>query len=186
MSKYHVFFMPHPPIIIPEIGIGDEMEAKTTIEAMKKLGEIAGELRPDTIIFITPHGNSFHNGTCILDAPSLEGDFSIFGHPEVAFKKRVNQGLSRRIGHALEQEDYIVVLLDEELSKAYGAELRLDNGVMVPMYFIDRNHQEYDIVHITPGATSFKENFLLGREIQRIVGGENDKVLMVCSGDLSH
>ncbi len=186
MTKLEVFFMPHPPIIIPEIGMENGKEAENTIRAMEELGERVGELKPETIIFITPHGNSFHNGTCILDVPNLSGDFSAFGFPDIGFQKRVNQELSRELFHAFEREGYNTIHLDEKLSKRYRVPLELDNGVMVPMYFIDRHHRDYDMVHITPGGTPLKENFLLGKVIQKMILSKEQRVLMVCSGDLSH
>lgn len=47
---------PHPPIIVPEVG-GDELEkVKKTVNAMRKWAEAVREARPDSFVFISPHG----------------------------------------------------------------------------------------------------------------------------------
>lgn len=184
MSNLSVVFMPHPPIIIPEIGGGKEIEAKETINGMHQLGRLISELKPETIIFITPHGNSFRNGTCILDANKLNGDFSPFGFPQIKCEKRVNQDLTDALYQSFESEDFVTVLMDEKLAKQYKVKVSLDHGVMVPMFFIDKYYSDYDIVHITPGFTPLEENYKLGQHIQSVTKDKN--VLLICSGDMSH
>lgn len=186
MSNLKVVFAPHPPIIIPEIGRGQESKAQSTIDGMKKLGQLVGKMQPDTIIFISPHGSTFSNGTNILQADKLEGDFSGFGYPDITFKKKVNQKLSQNIHDILEEHDFTTIFMDDALAKNYGAQVALDHGSMVPMYYIDQYYQEYDIVHISPGFTSLEENYYLGQKIQEVVKKQDQSVVMVCSGDLSH
>ncbi|MPW24549.1 AmmeMemoRadiSam system protein A [Alkalibaculum sp. M08DMB] len=186
MLNFNVVFMPHPPVIIPEIGDGKESSCKDTILGMDRLGQLVGKLKPQTIIFVTPHGNSFNNGTCILNKQNINGDFSAYGSPQVVFKKQTNVKLANDIFNMFEKSDFVSILLDEELAKNYCVDITLDNGVMVPMYFIDKYHSNYDIVHITPGFTSLKENYCLGQKIQEVIKERNESVLIVCSGDLSH
>ena len=50
---------PHPPIIIPEIGRGEENAASSTIRAMDALGKAFSQVQPDTLVFITPHDPVF-------------------------------------------------------------------------------------------------------------------------------
>lgn len=186
MSDLKVVFMPHPPIIIPEIGGGKEIKAQRTIDGMEELGQLVGDIKPNTIIFITPHGNSFSNGTCILKEDMINGDFATFGFPKINFKKKVNQSLSQTIFDKFEENDLVSVLMDYKLAKSYGVEATLDNGVMVPMYFIDKYYQDYDIVHITPGFTTLEENYYLGKNLKEVVNQDSNSILLVCSGDLSH
>ena len=52
------YLMPHPPIIIPDIGKGNENKAINTIKACEEVGKKINQLSPETIIIITPHWNS--------------------------------------------------------------------------------------------------------------------------------
>ena len=48
--------MPHPPIIIPEVGRGEERKIKNTYDACERVGREIAELKPVVIIVVTPHG----------------------------------------------------------------------------------------------------------------------------------
>ena len=55
MSLLAAFMVPHPPLIIPEIGRGDEKTIEKTVDSYERVAkEIAG-LHPDTIIICSPH-----------------------------------------------------------------------------------------------------------------------------------
>ncbi len=186
MKKHRVIFMPHAPILLKEIGAGKELEASGTLLAMERIGMILKNEPPDTIIYITPHGNSFTNGTCILWENELSGDFGQFGHPDICFKKKTDMQLTEKINEKLEEEGIVTVLMDKKLSKSYGVLVHLDHGAMVPMYFVDKYIKDYEIVHITTGHTSLSEHYYIGKLINEVIKKTDKKILLICSGDLSH
>ena len=49
------FMVPHPPMIIPEIGKGREESVRETIDAYEKVAEEIARLKPETIIITSPH-----------------------------------------------------------------------------------------------------------------------------------
>ena len=54
MGRISNFYtMPHPPIIIPEVGRGEEKKIKQTYDACNKVAEEIASIKPDTIIIIT-------------------------------------------------------------------------------------------------------------------------------------
>ncbi|HBD64728.1 MAG TPA: extradiol ring-cleavage dioxygenase, partial [Clostridiales bacterium] len=55
MSLAGAFIVPHPPLIIPGIGMGQEMKVKKTIDSYLAIARKIAEIRPDTIIVTTPH-----------------------------------------------------------------------------------------------------------------------------------
>ncbi len=185
-EKIQIIFAPHPPILISEIGNGQENQAKKTLEAMEHIADLVQLFKPETILYITPHGNSFNNGTCILDEKVLHGDFKAFGNDGLRFMKAVDAQLVQEIGEALDEEDLVHVLLSKTLAKQYGVSAQLDHGVMVPMYFIDQKFSDYKIVHISPGFTSLLEQYKIGIALRKAIRKNGSKVLVVASGDLSH
>lgn len=185
MSIVNIYFVPHPPIIMNEIGGRDVNNVAETIEAYHKVARLIAVDQPDTIIFITPHGMSFENGTSLYDDMKLRGDFEMFGSPEIEFHKNVNQELTKRIEASLEQEEITSILVTPDIAKQYNRTLKLDHGVMVPMYFIDQYYQNYDIVSVTPGNTSLIENYRIGM-LLRMHTDSSSSCVLVCSGDLSH
>lgn len=186
MKKLTVAFMPHPPIIIPQIGGGEGVLAQKTIDGMKTVSNLIKSIKPDTIIFITPHGNSFNNGVCVLYGNELQGDFSSFGNGDISFEKEINKELTERINFILEEKDILSVLMDNDLAKYYNVDVSLDSGVMVPMHFIDQYYNNYNIVHITPGFISYEDSYKMGSLIGDILTNIGYNSLVVCSGDLSH
>lgn len=186
MKKHRVIFMPHAPILLKEIGAGKELEASGTLLAMDRIGMLLKNEAPDTIIYITPHGNSFSNGTCILWEEELTGDFGQFGHPDISFRKKTDMQLTEKINEKLEEEGIITVIMDKKLSKSYGVPVHLDHGAMVPMYFVDKYIKDYEIVHITTGHTSLSEHYYIGKLINDTIKKTDKKILLICSGDLSH
>lgn len=184
MSLKNVYFVPHPPIIMAEIGQQDTAYVHDTINAYHQIGRSIAKDKPETIVFVSPHGMSFENGTCFYDEPNLKGDFEMFGNSSVMFEKEVNVPLTEKIELALEAEDILNIKINREAALRYKKTLKLDHGVMVPMYFIDEYYQEYDIVHITPGNTSLLENYRIGMLINQCLSDSN--YVLLCSGDLSH
>ena len=73
------FLMPHPPIIIPEVGKGGEGEAIETIKACELVGERIKELDAETIVVISPHGTVFRNAVSIISSNTISGNLGRFG-----------------------------------------------------------------------------------------------------------
>jgi len=49
------FALPHPPIILPEIGKGREKETQATIDAFDECAKTIARLKPDIIVVCSPH-----------------------------------------------------------------------------------------------------------------------------------
>ena len=56
------FVMPHPPIVLPEVGRGEEEKIKETSEAMKRAAREIAEYQPDTIVLTSPHAPMYRDG----------------------------------------------------------------------------------------------------------------------------
>lgn len=91
------YLMPHPPIIINEVGKGREIEAINTLNACKKIGEKINNLSPETIIIISPHGTIFRDAISIVTAPHLKGDLFKFGANNISFDYEIDTALTTEI-----------------------------------------------------------------------------------------
>ena len=49
------FMVPHPPLIVPEVGRGQEKNIQNTIDAYHEVGRSIGRLKPEVIVLISPH-----------------------------------------------------------------------------------------------------------------------------------
>ena len=186
MGIERIYFVPHPPIIIEEIGREDCKKVEKTIKAYEHVAKDISEINPDTIIMVSPHGMSFENGISILKAQSLSGNLELFGAPEIKSKKDVNIELTNRIEHILERHDLSNIAVTDEIARSYRKSLKLDHGSIVPFYFIDRySDLHYNVVYLTPGHDDIFDYYIIGKAIEEAIG-EGHRCVMVCSGDLSH
>ncbi|HEY5584955.1 MAG TPA: AmmeMemoRadiSam system protein A [Ruminiclostridium sp.] len=183
MNGYYL--MPHPPIIIPEIGKGKEVEVQKTIDGCNAIGQEIAESEIDTIIIITPHGTVFRDGVALINTETLEGDLSKFGAKEVNFNLKINTQLTNEIISEAEKSNIVAVALNKSNAKTYGITLELDHGAAVPLYFI-KDIKKYKIVHITYGMLSPIELYCFGMAIEKACNKTNTKAVVIASGDLSH
>ena len=55
MAVKGAVMVPHPPIIIPEVGRGEEKKIKETSDSYRRAAAKIAEWDPDTVIVISPH-----------------------------------------------------------------------------------------------------------------------------------
>ena len=55
MSILAAFMVPHPPMIVPQIGRGEEKSISDTIRAYDRIAEEIADIKPETIIISSPH-----------------------------------------------------------------------------------------------------------------------------------
>jgi AmmeMemoRadiSam system protein B len=170
---------PHPPLIVPDVGKGNEHAISTTIKSMEKLTDKMARQRPETILIISPHGKHQTNAMGILTAPSSSGDMKDWGSNEP---------------HETYQNDLdLVELIQQEAKKASipitsiakGA-YDLDWGVMVPLYFLKHAMKEAALVPLTFCWLSLEKHFAFGKAIRKAAELSKKRVAIIASGDLSH
>ncbi|MPQ44883.1 AmmeMemoRadiSam system protein A [Clostridium tarantellae] len=179
------YLMPHPPIIVSEVGKGREKEINKTIESCKKISEKIEESGAKTIIIITPHGPIFRDGIAMFYTDKLNGNLSKFGAPQVKLSYKIDKSLSESIIKNAVDKGITIVPLDEEMARKYKVSLELDHGAMVPLYFVG-NEDKYELVHITYGMLSPIELLKFGTAIKKAVEDIKTEAVFIASGDLSH
>jgi aromatic ring-opening dioxygenase LigB subunit len=53
------FIVPHPPLIIPEVGGGRQKTIQRTIDSYKRFAEQIRGLKPDVLVIATPHAAAY-------------------------------------------------------------------------------------------------------------------------------
>ncbi len=179
MSILAAFMVPHPPLIVPEIGQGREDEVRETIRSYETVaGEIA-DLRPETIIITSPHSVMYSDYFHISPGYAAKGSFSDFGAPQVTFEVDYDVSLRERICQLAEEEDFPAGTMGE---RSPG----LDHGTMVPLWFIRQKLDNFKIIRIGLSGFSLADHYHLGELIQEAVEASGRRVVFVASGDLSH
>lgn len=179
MSILAAFMVPHPPMIIPEIGRGREEEIRETIRAYEKVAEEISRIRPETIIISSPHATLYSNYFHISPGYSAGGDFSEFGAGNVTFDVKYDISLRERICQLAEEAGFPAGT-EGERKKA------LDHGTMVPLWFIRRKYTDFKLIRLGLSGLSQTEHYLMGELIRKAVNESGRRTVFVASGDLSH
>ena len=179
MGVLAAFMVPHPPMIVPDVGRGSEEQIRETTEAYLQVAREIAELKPETIIITSPHATMYRNYFHISPGVHAEGDFGEFRAPKVRFDEVYDHELVNQITE---------IAFDLDFPAGFEGEKRksLDHGTMVPLYFIRKYYSEGDIIRIGLSGLSLAEHYRMGMIIREAVEKLGRRAVFVASGDLSH
>lgn len=180
------YLMPHPPIIIPDIGCGEEKKIEKTAVACEKIGREIADIKPDTIVIVTPHGPMFSDAVAMSAGKHIYGDLSQFRCSNIKMNLDLDEEFVTNLSLKCHLEGIQSVLVDDKLLGRYGRQLELDHGSMVPLYFINKYYNDYKLVHITYSMIGDLNLYKLGMFIDNVSQELNRKTVFIASGDLSH
>ena len=179
MSILASFMVPHPPMIVPEVGRGSEKQVEKTIRSYEQVADEIASLCPDTIIITSPHQTMYADYFHISPGKRAKGSFKRFGVPGVKFSEEYDEDLVDKISELADREHLPCGTLGEEDSE-------LDHGTMVPLWFIRNKYKGGKIVRIGLSGLPLKDHYKLGMIIRDAVEKLDRKAVFVASGDLSH
>lgn len=186
MSLQGFYLLPHPPIVLPEIGEGKEKKIAKTSESFDEIGREIAEKAPSTIILVTPHGVMFQDAVALSYEDEIYGDLKNFGVPDVSMRFQINKELTRKIYELAYGEGIPSVMATNSLLNKYDASVMLDHGSIVPLYFVNKFYKNYKLVHITYAPLSDIELYKFGILINKAAEELNENAVFIASGDLSH
>lgn len=173
------FMVPHPPLIIPEIGRGEERKIQNTIDAYHEAGLKIGQLRPETIILLSPHQVMYADYFHISPGRRAEGDFGQFGAGRVKLEVSYDMDFVESLCEMADAADLPAGILGER-------DRQLDHGTMVPLYFVNQYWKEYRLVRVGLSGLSLTDHYKLGQLIQKTAKVLERNAVIIASGDLSH
>ncbi len=179
MSLVGAFIVPHPPLIVSEVGKGEENKVSATLNSYHEIARRIAALKPDTIVVTTPHSILYSDYFHISPGKSAKGNLSQFGAGKVAFRVEYDEEFIHTIEDRAERRGVEAGTLGEKNAE-------LDHGTMVPLYFINQYLSSYKLVRIGLSGLSLPMHYHLGRCINEAAEKLGKRVVFVASGDLSH
>ena len=179
MAIEAAFMVPHPPMIVPDVGRGSEERVRATIDSYEKVADEIAHIAPGTIIISSPHSIMYGDYFHISPGRAARGSFSSFGAKNVSFNEQYDDELVSTIAGLCDKADIPAGTLGER-------EPELDHGTMVPLYFIEKKYTRFKLVRIGLSGLSLTEHYRLGQMVAEAVGKLGRKAVYVASGDLSH
>lgn len=179
MPLIGAFIVPHPPLIVPEIGKGMEAGVQMTIDAYEEVARRIAALRPDTIVLSSPHASGYADYIQISPDQRAEGTFRDFGASRVHIGVDYDVEFADLLGKLAGRSDIPAGSLGDKEGK-------LDHGTLVPLYFINRAWKDYALVRVAISGLSPLTHYRFGKCIAEVAKESGKRVVMVASGDLSH
>jgi AmmeMemoRadiSam system protein A len=178
---------PHPPLLIPEIGGTRIQDVAVTVAGMEQMAKELVDSYPETVVFLTPHGNVFSDAVSALSEPRLEGDFSNFGNHNKRTSCQNDNELLQDIAHKASSANINYILLDKDTALYNQLNPGLDHGIMVPLYYLqEAGLSNVNVVAISVAFISLLELFVFGTLIRDAAEALGRRVAIVASGDMSH
>ena len=139
MSIIGAVAVPHPPIILPEVGRGEEEKIAATTTSYKEISRRIVKLEPETIIITSPHSIMYADYFHISPGEGATGDLSQFRAPQVAPAINYDVDFVRKLSSDSSAEKIPAGTLGERNSA-------LDHGTIIPLYFLQKAGLDFDKV----------------------------------------
>lgn len=191
MAIVGAIVVPHPPLIVPDVGRGDEERIRATIDAYGTAARELLERDPDCLVVTSPHAPMFRDGFHVTTDESLDGSMARFRAPQAHIHASCDVELAREIVRRANEAGIPCVG-----SERYSEDM--DHGTYVPLHFVREAWRALDpaasagadvpcpIVRIGLSGLSPQTHRALGRVIAEAADALGRKVGFVASGDLSH
>lgn len=181
--------VPHPPLIVPAVGRGEEKQVAETVRSYEKAARFIAGLKPDTLVVISPHAVMYSDYFHISPGNSARGSFADFMAPESRIEVDYDSELVSEICRIAESEDFPAGTLGERSAA-------LDHGTMVPLWFLSKAFAENKlicgekpnlrIIRIGLSGLPLRTHYVLGQIIQEAASCLDRRIAVIASGDLSH
>jgi MEMO1 family protein len=170
-------FVPHSPILIPEVGKENLDKLKDTVQAYKNLEHDLYASKPDIIIVISPHANrQAGEFFTINQQPKLNLNFKEFGDLITKLEFSNDIGFGYKIKEYC--EDHFPIMLT--------AEENLDYGSGVPLLYLTEHLPDAKIISIGYADLPYQDHIKFGKFIRKQINLSSQRIAVIASGDLSH
>ncbi len=193
MKMYHAesgiagsFLMPHPPVLVGAVGNGRESEALQTLRACERVAAKIAELKPDTIIVISPHAPLFSDYLYVYGNNTLSGSFARFGADSVTFSFSRDTELLDRFVELLRSEGIPGGFLPGNGTARFDLNDEVDHGVLVPLYFVRDAYRNFSLAALSCSAFPPERVFRCGQLLARAAATAGKRYCIIASGDMSH
>lgn len=173
------FIVPHPPLIVAEIGRGQQNQVRKTIDSYRSVAQQIAKLKPETIIISSPHCELHRDKFHISTGTKASGSFADFAAPQVSFEQTYDTHITNEL-IGLCKKNNVPIATNDKSSAV------LDHGTMLPLYFIKKVYPDFKLVRLGLSWTTMKTHFRFGQLVAQAVSSCGSNAVYVASGDLSH
>lgn len=182
MSILGAVAVPHPPIILPEVGKGEESKISATTDAYNLISRRIVDLNPETIIITSPHSVMYTDYFHISPGNSASGNMAQFRAPQVSISINYDAYFTKKLTENANTYNIAAGTLGERNPN-------LDHGTFIPLYFLKNAGLDFDrvkFVRIGLSGVNNSIHYRFGQAIAKTADDLGKNIFIIASGDLSH
>ena len=181
MALLAAYAVPHPPLIVPAVGRGQETAIADTIAAYREVARRVAAHRPDLIVITSPHAPLYRDGFFIADTPEETGSLAAFGQPDERVTTRTDLPFAKDVAARLHRRGI-------PSAGAPASMADIDHATFVPLHFLEETVDLGSVAVVRMGLSGLSEadHRFLGRAIAEVARSLNRRCVLVASGDMSH
>jgi AmmeMemoRadiSam system protein A/AmmeMemoRadiSam system protein B len=179
MPVVGAFIVPHPPIILPEVGGGEERKIQKTTDSYKEVARRIKDLAPETVVLVSPHSIMYADYFHISPGDGASGGMRQFRAPQVTVTARYDTEFVRALSEKARADGIPAGILGEKSAA-------LDHGTMLPLLFVNQEYTDYKLVRIGLSGLSPADHYRFGMAIAETAAALGRRIVFIASADLSH
>jgi len=182
MNILNAVMVPHPPLIIPQVGRGEEKQIQATVDAYGRAAAFVAAARPETVVVISPHSAMYYDWFHISPGAGARGDFGSFGAAGVGVEVRYDQPLAEELCRRAREAHFPAGTQGQR-------DPALDHATMIPLWFLQRalgDDPLPPVVRIGLAGLPLADHYRLGLLLRQSAEALGQRISVIASGDLSH
>lgn len=170
--------LPHPPIIVPEVGRGRLGDCMSTVDACRDFARRMAATRPDRLFMVSPHSPRQGRAFGLWSGERLSGDLGRFGAAGSTVDLPNDPEMAAALSRAAGEQGLDTWSIPEE---------PLDHGAVVPLWFLaEAGWDGPTCLASLPWHAGPKAMEAFGRALGVAVAPLAGHAALVASGDMSH
>lgn len=179
MPMLGAVIVPHPPLILPTVGRGQERQVQATIDAYRAAARQVADWKPEVLVISSPHTVMYADYFHISPGSGASGSMAAFGAPQTRLDVKYDTELRQALIRQAEAAGLQAGTLGER-------DPTVDHGTFLPLYFLREEGVNCPILRIGLSGFSPLHHYRLGQCIAKAVDKLGRRAVYIASGDLSH
>jgi aromatic ring-opening dioxygenase LigB subunit len=175
------YLLPHPPLILPAIGRGEERRIQATIDAYTRAGREIKDAKPDTVVIVSPHSAVYADYFHVSPGNGARGTMARFGAPELKVTVEYDTAFVAALCGRARQNHFPAGTEGER-------DASLDHATFIPLVFSGAGSppSSFKVVRIGVSGLSLRQHAAFGAMIAGAADELGRAFVLIASGDLSH
>lgn len=174
------FLLPHPNSLLDrKLMIEEDNKLVNTTRVYRDIAKRIAILEPDTIVFLTPHGQSYLDYFQIAGGTSAKCSYGKSRGYKGTFDLVYDVEMIKKISEIAKREKI-------PTGTSGSKEEEIDHGTLIPLYFIRQYYKDFSAIRVSFSGLPYPVHYLMGKAIQEASEVLKRNVVVIASGDMSH